>query len=288
MRADVLLKKARQKLADSPSSRLDAEILLAKVMGKPRSWFFAHAEALVDLDIQRRFNELVARRATGEPIAYLVGEREFWSLRLKVTPDVLIPRPETELLVELALRHLPRESSCRIADLGTGSGAIALALASELPRAYVVAVESNAAVLDLARENARLLGIGENRLDFRAGNWFEPLGNDRFDLIVSNPPYVRDDDPHLQQGDVRFEPRSALAAGPDGLDAIRVIVAETPLHLSRDGVLILEHGHDQQPAVVAEIKDAHPEASVETHSDHAGVPRAVVVRFGGQPTEANM
>lgn len=279
MRADVLLKKARERLAGSPSLHLDAELLLCHVLDKPRSWLYTHPEKLVDPDDQRRFNELVARRALGEPVAYLIGEREFWSLSLAVTPDVLIPRPETELLVELALKHLPQGRGQRIAELGTGSGAIALALASELPTAYIVATEASAPALDVARRNARRLGIGRDRVDFRAGDWFSPLQDERFDCLVSNPPYVRDDDPHLKQGDVRFEPRTALAAGPDGLDDIRKLIEEAPMYLSRGGFLIMEHGHDQQPKVVAEIKASHPEASVETHADHAGVPRAVVARF---------
>lgn len=280
MRADVLLKKARQRLPDSPSLHLDTEVLLSEVLGKPRTWLLAHPEALIDAEDQKRFNELVARRALGEPVAYLTGRREFWSLNLTVTPSVLIPRPETELLVELALAHLPKEGPCRVADLGTGSGAIALALAYELPDAFVVAVEASSGALDVARQNAKRLGIERETLDFRAGDWFEPLGQERFDCLVCNPPYVPDDDPHLKLGDVRFEPRSALAAGPDGMDAIRKIIAEAPHYLARGGVLVMEHGHDQQPAVVAEIKELHAGAAVETHTDDAGVPRAVVARFG--------
>lgn len=280
MRADVLLKKARQRLPDSPSLHLDTEVLLSEVLGKPRTWLLAHPEALIAAEDQKCFNELVARRALGEPVAYLTGRREFWSLNLAVTPSVLIPRPETELLVELALAHLPKEGPCRVADLGTGTGAIALALAYELPDAFVVAVEASSGALDVARQNAKRLGIDRETLDFRAGNWFEPLGQERFDCLVCNPPYVPDDDPHLKLGDVRFEPRSALAAGPDGMDAIRKIIAEAPYYLARGGVLVMEHGHDQQPAVVAEIKELHASAAVETHSDNAGVPRAVVARFG--------
>lgn len=279
MRADILLKKARERLASSPSLRLDTEVLLAHALGKPRSWLFAHGDALIGPEDQRRFNALMARRALGEPVAYLTGEREFWSLALEVTDDVLIPRPETELLVALALDRLPRQHPSRIADLGTGSGAIALALATELQDAFIVAVEASAPALDVARRNARRLNVGRDRVDFRAGDWCEPLGNERFDCLVSNPPYVPIDDPHLKHGDVRYEPRSALAAGPEGLDAIRRIVADAPGHLATGGLLILEHGHDQQPVVVAEIKELHPHATVETHADHAGLPRAVVARF---------
>ncbi len=213
------------------------------------------------------------RRASRLPISRGRG----WSLALEVTPDVLIPRPETELLVELVLRHLPSDRPCRIADLGTGSGAIALALATELPKAFVVGVEASASALEVARRNARNLGLGPDRVSFRAGDWFAPLEGDSFDCLVSNPPYVRENDPHLQQGDVRFEPRDALAAGTDGLDAIRRIAADAPGYLSGGGILVLEHGHDQQAAVMNLLREAG--ASVEPHADLGGVPRAVVSRF---------
>jgi len=279
MRANLLLKRAKQLLAESPSARLDAEVLLCHVLKKPRSWLFAHGEELLPKDIQDALNALVDRRAKGEPVAYLTGTRGFWSLPIGVSPAVLIPRPETELLVELALAALPPGGPARIADLGTGSGAIALALASERPEALVVAVEQSGKALEVARANADRLGLGANRVEFRHGDWFEELGAERFDCLVCNPPYVREDDPHLNQGDVRFEPRKALAAGPEGMDAIRRVVSEAPMHLNEGGVLILEHGHDQQPAVIAEIKEIHPSATVEPHADHAGLPRAVVVRY---------
>lgn len=279
MRASLLLQRARDRLADSPSAHLDAEVLLCHVLGKERSWLFAHGEELLPTDIQDAFNALVERRAAGEPVAYLIGTREFWSLPIAVSPDVLIPRPETELLVELALAALPPEGPLRIADLGTGSGAIAVALASERPEALVVAVERNGPALEVARANADALGLGADRVEFRHGDWFELLGAERFDCLVCNPPYVREDDPHLQQGDVRFEPREALASGPQGMNAIRRVISEAPMHLNEGGVLIMEHGHDQQPVVIAEIKELHPNATVEPHSDHAGVPRAVVVRY---------
>lgn len=279
MRVDMLLKRATERLAGSPSARADSETLLTLVLGTPRSWVHTHATDLLEPEVQREFNALLDRRLRGEPVAYLTGTREFWSLPLEVNPDVLIPRPETELLVELTLGLLPENEPRRVADLGTGSGAIALALASERPGIVVLAVEAVAGALDVARRNAQQLGIGRERVVFLAGDWYEPLAGERFDLIVSNPPYVRSDDPHLEQGDVRFEPRQALDGGPDGLDAIRRIIADAPFHLVRGGALILEHGHDQQPAVIAEIKDVAPNAAVEAHDDHAGVPRAVVARF---------
>jgi release factor glutamine methyltransferase len=272
-----LIVEASETLAGSTTPLLDAEVLAAHLTGKNRSWFYAHPEERLQPEYAKAFRDLVERRAAGEPIALITGTREFWSLTLEVTGDVLIPRPETELLVELVLRHLPRDSACRIADLGTGSGAIALALATELPETFIVAVESSGPALDVARRNAQRLGIEHDRVEFRAGDWFESLSNERFDCLVSNPPYVRDEDPHLQRGDVRFEPRGALAAGPDGLDAIRRIVTHAPDYLSAGGVLILEHGHDQQTAVMELLHDAG--ASVDPHADLGGVPRAVVARF---------
>lgn len=279
MQIQAIMDRAGRILPDSPSARLDVEVLLAHALGKPRSWLYANPRVMLDTRASEAFDALVGRRRKGEPVAYLTGIREFWSLPLKVTPAVLIPRPETELLVELALRALPGKSSCRVADLGTGSGAIALALAKELPEARIIATESNAKALDVARLNAQALGIGREQVEFRPGDWFEPLTGERFDCIVSNPPYVRDDDPHLDQGDVRFEPRSALAAGPEGMDALRRIIEEAPFHLVRGGRLVLEHGHDQQPMLVTEIEQMHPGATVDAHADHAGQPRAVVVQF---------
>jgi release factor glutamine methyltransferase len=187
------------------------------------------------------------RRAAGEPLAYLTGRREFWSLDLAVTPDVLIPRPETELLVELALQRIPRNVKVDIADLGTGSGAIALALAHERPLTRVLATDASAATLTVARDNAARLRNGN--IEFAQGDWCAALGNRKFDLIVSNPPYIADKDAHLQQGDLRFEPRAALASGADGLDAIRVIVHGAPAHLKPGAWLMFEHGHEQGLAV---------------------------------------
>lgn len=190
-----------------------------------------------------RFEALLARRQAGEPVAYLLGRQGFWSLELEVSPATLIPRPETELLVELALARLPAGQSLRVADLGTGSGAIALALARERPQAHVVATDASAEALTVARRNAARLGLG--RVEFRDGDWLVPLAQERFDLIASNPPYIEQDDPHLAQGDLRFEPPAALASGADGLDAIRVIVRDAGRHLHPGGWLLLEHGWNQ-------------------------------------------
>lgn len=243
-RLDALLRNARVRV-----DAVDAEWLLAHVLGKPRSWLFAHGDALLPIGVAERFDALVARRARGEPVAYLTGSRGFWRFDLAVTPDTLIPRPETELLVEEALRRLPARQSLRVADLGTGSGAIALAIAGERPLAAVVATDRSEAALAVARGNARALGAGN--ITFLCGDWYAPLRDQRFDLIASNPPYIAEGDDHLQRGDLRFEPRGALTPGGDGLEAIRILAAGAPGHLRPGGWLLLEHGHDQGDQVRA-------------------------------------
>lgn len=227
----------------------DAALLLAHALGKSRSWLFAHADDALGEAEAARFDVLLARRAAGEPVAYLTGWRGFWTLELAVTPATLVPRPETELLVDLALARLPVDAPVRVADLGTGSGAIALAIASERPRAQVLATDASSEALDVARGNAARNGIGN--VAFRLGSWLQPLGEDTFDLIASNPPYIAEGDPHLARGDLRFEPAMALSCGADGLDAIRVIVRDAPACLRRGGWLLLEHGWDQGDAVRA-------------------------------------
>ncbi len=245
------LRLAQASLPDSDSPRADAEILLAHVLGRPRSYLLTWPEKELSADEQAAFEALLARRAAGEPVAYLMGSRGFYGLDLAVSPAVLIPRPETELLVEAALARLPA-GSCRVADLGTGSGAIALALANESRHerkdVQVVAVDVSPDALAQARVNAQTLGLA---VDFRLGDWCGGLADDMFDLIVSNPPYIRADDVHLTLGDVRFEPLLALASGADGLDAIRAIMACAPAHLKPGGWLLFEHGYDQADAVAA-------------------------------------
>jgi release factor glutamine methyltransferase len=227
----------------------DAALLLAHALGKSRSWLFAHADDALGEAEAARFDVLLARRAAGEPVAYLTGWRGFWTLELAVTPATLVPRPETELLVDLALARLPVDAPVRVADLGTGSGAIALAIASERPRAQVLATDASSEALDVARGNAARNGIGN--VAFRLGSWLQPLGEDTFDLIASNPPYIAEGDPHLARGDLRFEPAMALSCGADGLDAIRVIVRDAPACLRGGGWLLLEHGWEQGDAVRA-------------------------------------
>jgi release factor glutamine methyltransferase len=225
----------------------EVEVLLAHALGRDRAWLYAHADDALPAERAIEFHRLLVRRAGGEPIAYLTGRREFWSLDLAVTAHVLIPRPETELLVELALQKIPQGAQVEIADLGTGSGAIALALARECPRARVLASDASATALAVARANAQRLGIAN--VEFVESDWFGALGGRRFDVVVSNPPYIAEHDAHLAQGDLRFEPRTALASGADGLDAIRTIVRDAPAYLKSGGWLLCEHGFEQGTAV---------------------------------------
>ena len=236
------------------SARLDAEVLLAHTLDVSRAHLRAWPEKPLDDQSESRFRDLVERRAHGEPVAYLIGYQEFWSLRLAVTPATLIPRPETELLVEQSLARIPADEHRQIADLGAGSGAVALAIAHDRPACEVVGVERDSDALSVARDNAQRLHI-EN-VSFRHGDWFEPLEGQRFDLIVSNPPYVAETDPHLQQGDVRFEPRHALRAGPAGLVDLSHIISIAPSHLHDGGWLCVEHGYDQASALVQLLQDA--------------------------------
>jgi len=240
----TLLRMASSELGKtSHSPRLDAEILLAHVLETPRSHLHARPEQRVDDKKMRQFALLVVARCKGRPIAHLTGKRDFWSLSLKVTAATLIPRPETELLVEETLRVVPAGARWYIADLGTGSGAIALSLARERPHCKFVATDISRLALEVARENAS--GLKITNVEFLEGEWFTPIASRRFGAIVSNPPYVPNDDPHLRSGDLRFEPRLALTGGPDGLAAIRKIVLRAPTHLESGGMLLLEHGYDQ-------------------------------------------
>lgn len=227
----------------------EARLLLCHVLGVSLAGLEAHPERKVSPGDTAIFRDLTARRAAGEPVAYLTGRREFYGLDFHVTPEVLIPREETELLADIA-----QESKAgRILDLGTGSGCLAIAVAKALPQAEVTAVDASAAALAVARENAARHGV---KVRFLQGDWFAPLAGERFDLILANPPYVAAADPHLSQGDVRFEPRAALAAGPDGLDEIRRIVAQAPAHLVPGGRLWFEHGYDQGAAAAALLASA--------------------------------
>lgn len=260
--------------ATSPTPRIDADVLVRHAAGVTRAESIAHPDRLLSIDACRLLAALVERRARGEPIAYLTGIREFWSLELIVSPATLIPRPETELLVERALAHIDAGART-VADLGTGSGAIALAIAHERPEVTVVATDCSAAAIAVARANAERLRLRNVR--FAVGDWFAALGTERFDIVVSNPPYVRSDDPHLLRGDVRHEPRLALVAGPRGLDAIAHIAATAPLSLSPNGWLLIEHGHDQGPDVRRMFAD-NGYRDIQTHRDLGGHERVTQAR----------
>lgn len=251
---------------DPTTHTLDAELLLAHVLAKTRTHLKTHPEHVPTPDQARRYTELIERRAGGEPIAYILGYRDFWTLTLSVNPSVLVPRPETELLVERALTLGPT-GPARIADLGTGSGAIALALASERPEWAITATDASQDALRTAQANAATLGLG--RVTFLAGRWFEPLTGRRFDLIASNPPYVSEGDAALQDATLQHEPKMALASGPDGLLSLREIVQSAPDYLERRGWLILEHGSDQAAAVARELV-GRGFGHVRSHRDLAG------------------
>ena len=262
----------RQALVQSGLVPVDAQVLLAHALGCARTWLVAHADDPLPRLQADAFFALAKRRRAGEPVAYLTGTREFWGLALRVTPDVLIPRPETETLVELALEWLPRDGAPRVLDLGTGSGAIALAIAKERPRARVVATDASAAALAVARDNAALHAL--TNVAFAQADWYDGMPDGAFDLVVSNPPYVAAGDPHLAAGDLRFEPAAALASGVDGLAALRTIIAGAPPRLARGGALAVEHGYDQSPAVQELMRDAGF-GQVTVRRDLAGIPRVV-------------
>jgi release factor glutamine methyltransferase len=246
----------------------EARLLIAHALGVDRAWLVAHADESIAGLRGAMARALLQRRGDGEPIAYILGRREFHGLDLAVSPEVLIPRPETELLVDLALDRMVG-ASCRVLDLGTGSGAIAIAIARAAPGAEVWAADSSPAALLVARANAERHAAG---VHFVESDWFAGLPGERFDLVISNPPYVADDDPHLREGDVRFEPRAALVGGADGLDCIRRIVREARGHLRAAGWLLFEHGYDQGPASRALLQEAGY-ADVESWLDLANIPR---------------
>ncbi|KAA6183235.1 peptide chain release factor N(5)-glutamine methyltransferase [Thiohalocapsa marina] len=252
-------------LTESP--RLDAELLLCAAAGISRTTLMAWPERTLAADQRRRLQVLLARRSSGEPMAYILGQREFWDLTLRVGPGVLVPRPDTERLVEATLAALPVDAALTCVDLGTGSGAVACALARERPAWTLIAIEHAAPALAIAADNARRLGLGN--LQLLRGDWLDAIAPRSLDAIVSNPPYVCADDPHLARGDLQHEPITALAAGADGLDAIRRIVADAPRCLRPGGWLALEHGWDQGPSVRA-LLHAAGLRDIRTQRDLAG------------------
>ena len=273
-RIGTLLKELSQTLANiSESPRLDAEILLGRAIDMPRSYLFAHPEDSLDDAAIRRLEQAVARRLAGEPMAYITGTREFWSMELAVSPATLVPRPETEILVDKVLARIPRKAGWSILDLGTGSGAIALAIARERPLCDITAVDVSAEALGIAQLNARELAIPN--VSFVESDWVAEVRDRQFDVVVSNPPYVRDDDKALQA--LASEPRRALAAGPDGLDALRMLARDCSSIVLPGGLLALEHGAEQQ-AQVASLLAEHGWIEIENHRDYAGLPRVTTAR----------
>jgi release factor glutamine methyltransferase len=258
----AVLDAARRRLG--PDGATEAALLLRHLLGVSRAWLHTWPEHMLTPEQAGRYEALVERRAGGEPLAYITGHREFWSLDLAVTPATLIPRPDTETLVEQCLARLPAETAVTVADLGTGSGAVALAIAHERPVCRVVATDLSEAALAVAAGNARRLGI--DNVEFLHGRWFEPLTARRFALIASNPPYIPEEDRHLHEGDLPFEPRSALVAADHGLADLKAIVAGAPVHLEPGGWLLLEHGYDQGEAVRRMMSDTGF-AQVETFPD---------------------
>ncbi len=271
----------------SASPSLDAAVLLCHVLGKPRSYLLTWPEKVLTNEQQSQFRALIKRRIEGEPIAYITGEREFWSLSLMVSPSTLIPRPDTERLVEVALEKVSTEP-CQLLDLGSGTGAIALAMASECPQHAVTGIDIRTEAKELAEKNARNLGI--NNVTFLRGSWFEPLESNRsyigtkFGLIVSNPPYIDKDDPHLTSGDVRFEPTSALVAEEKGLSDIRMIATQAVRHLKPKGWLLFEHGFEQGEAV-RKLLLTLGYSNVSTEQDYAGNDRVTYGRCESTPLE---
>lgn len=268
--ASLLQASAEQLKGSSRSARLDAEVLLAHALGWQRARLFGDSEKTVRPEIVQRFEQLIGERQTGRPVAQLVGTREFWSLELTVTPATLVPRQETEMLVECVLNRIPADSTGRVLDLGTGSGAVALALASERPGLEIVATDLSEEALKVARYNASTHGL--SRIDFRFGDWFSPVAGERFAVIVSNPPYVTDQEWMLNHFELGHEPAMALRGGRNGLLAIEQLVEGAPAHLEPGGWLLIEHGFRQGPAAMRLFQEAGFTA-LSTYRDLPGRPR---------------
>ena len=276
------LNNAQSKLSSSDSesdtgtAKLEAEVLLAFALNKSRSHLYTWPEQVLDDSQLEQFSSLVQRRYAGEPIAYITGVREFWGLPITVTPDTLIPRPETERLVEIALQHIPEDETSLVADLGTGSGAIALAIASERSNATIEASDVSAAAIAVAKANQAQLNLPN--ISFKLGRWFEAFTTQKFNLIVSNPPYVAERDPHLQRGDLRFEPVTALSSGPDGLEDIKIIIEQARDYLTERSCLLLEHGFDQADAII-DLFENSGYSGVQCFRDYGERERATIGRW---------
>jgi len=272
----ILYRAARFLEQESDSPRLDAELLLVHILGKNRSFVYSHSETLLSSEQIDHYEHLLQRRHGGEPLAYLIESKEFWSLPISVTQQVLVPRPETELLVELALACFLPKQTIRVADLGTGSGAIAIALAHERPHWQLVATDISKSALKIARKNAKALAL--QNINFLSGHWFAPLKNLRFDLIICNPPYIDSCDPHLDRPELGYEPRQALVSEDHGLGDIKHIIKKAPHHLVRNGFLILEHGYNQG-ASVRKLFEQRGFSAVSSRRDLSGQERASIAQW---------
>jgi len=257
----------------SASATLDTEVLLCWILHKERSYLRTWPEKILSTSQISAFKNLLNQRADGIPIAYLTGQREFWSREFKVTPEVLIPRPDTELLIETSLNLLSKIPAPKILDLGTGSGVIAITLALELPYVQILAVDKSTAALNIAQENANIHIC--NNIEFQISSWFQSIATQKFDLIVSNPPYIAATDPHLQTGDLRFEPQTALIAGTTGLDDIKEIVSNSAQYLTCNGWLLIEHGCTQKSAVQT-LFQQYGYQNIQTYQDLSLLPRVTV------------
>ena len=281
MQLNAAIQTATALLTESDSATLDAEVLLCLVLEKQRSYLRAWPDLNLPADLALQFWALIEQRKQGLPIAYLTGYREFWSRDFQVTPDVLIPRADTEILIELCLKLISTDNPCKIIDLGTGSGIIAITLAAERPLAELTGTDFSLAALAIAKANAKQHQI--SNVQFYQSDWFASVPNGKYQFIVSNPPYIAEDDEHLQIGDLRFEPRSALSALDSGLRDIRIITKEAYQRLESGGYLLIEHGYDQQESVQRIFNDCHYQ-QVQTVTDLAGLPR---VTYGQRPTISN-
>lgn len=273
MSLQALIKKSENFLCESPSPRLDVELLLSHVLQKPRAYLIAHSEEEPSGIQLENFEQLLTKRKMGVPIAYLTGHQEFWSLDFLVNESVLIPRPETEILVETILEKFSAKQNIQLLDLGTGSGAIALAIAHERPTWQIIATDQSVEALNLARENAHRLNV--HNIQFVLSDWFNNVSTKNFDAIISNPPYVAEGDAHLKEGDVRFEPQAALVSGEDGLSAIRFIASCAHDYLRPRGLLAIEHGFDQA-SDVRKIFEENNFREIESIKDLSGIERVVL------------
>ncbi len=272
----MALQQAQTALAEFVSTneaKLETQLLLQHVLNVNRAWLISHKNDALQSNIYEAYRAILKRRLNGEPIAYILGYREFYGLKLKVSPDTLIPRPDTEVLVEAALAKIQNNTNHSILDLGTGTGAITLAIAKHRPQVHVTTVDTNQAAINIAIENAQNLNLTNVR--FMLSDWFSALNSEKFDVIVSNPPYIEQDDAHLKQGDLRFEPISALVSGEDGLDAIRAIITQAPQHLNPHGWLMLEHGYNQAANVANLLKQAGF-SEIDHVQDLAGISRVTL------------